>query len=85
MAVPGQRHALVIERSEGWTLINSRKDGDPDFPLGGYIAQAQRPGATISVLPRNPLDGLWRVRFRVRAAQDGAGALEVDDGHGSRS
>lgn len=84
MAVPGQRHALVIERSEGWTLVNSRKDGDPDFPLGGYIAQAQRPGATISVLPRNPLDGLWRARFRVRAAQDGASALEVDDGHGSR-
>lgn len=84
MAVPGQRHALVIQRSEGWALTNSRKDGDPDFPLGGYIAQAQKPGAAISLLPRNPLDGLWRVRFRVRAAQDGAGGLDVDDGHGSR-
>ncbi|VEB45382.1 Uncharacterised protein [Chromobacterium violaceum] len=81
--VPGQRNALAYVRSEGWTLRNSRRDADSDFPLGGYVGIAQRAGASITVHPRAEDNGLWRVRIWLRQSADGQ-ALTVDDGNGAR-
>ncbi|WP_047258354.1 SGNH/GDSL hydrolase family protein [Chromobacterium subtsugae] len=81
--VPGQRNALGLVRSEGWSLRNSRRDDDPDFPLGGYIGAAQRPGALVSVQARAADNSLWRVRVWLRQASDAA-SLTVDDGNGPR-
>ncbi|SUX29927.1 SGNH/GDSL hydrolase family protein [Chromobacterium vaccinii] len=81
--VPGQRNALAYMRSEGWALRNSRRDTDPDFPLGGFVGVAQRPGASIAVRPRAEDKGLWRVRIWLRQSADGQG-LTVNDGSGPR-
>ncbi|AXE30424.1 hypothetical protein DK842_11255 [Chromobacterium phragmitis] len=81
--VPGQRNALAYVRSDGWALRNSRRDIDPDFPLGGFVAVAQRPGASITVKPRTEDNGLWRVRVWLRQSADNQ-MLTVDDGNGLR-
>ncbi|WP_083338792.1 SGNH/GDSL hydrolase family protein [Chromobacterium sphagni] len=81
--VPGQRNALGLVRSEGWSLRNSRRDEDADFPLGGFIGMAQRSGAALSVQPRSADGGLWRVRVWLRQAGDAA-SLTIDDGNGPR-
>ncbi len=49
MFVPGQSHAQISYRSNGWSLTSSRKSDHPDFPMGGFIATPQRKGAYITV------------------------------------
>ncbi|MGC0154215.1 SGNH/GDSL hydrolase family protein [Chromobacterium vaccinii] len=81
--VSGQRNALAYVRSEGWSLRNSRRDDEADYPLGGFIGVAQRAGAQVRVQSRAADGDLWRVRVWLRQSGDGQ-ALAVDDGSGAR-
>lgn len=81
--VAGQRNALVKLPRSGFSLLNSRRDNYPYFPLGGYVAQADSSMASITVQPRQPVDNaLWKVRFWVKPQQDSVGALAVTDDQG---
>ena len=54
--VAGQRIAHVQYQSDkkAWTLLSSRKDSDPDFPLGGFISEPQAKWAKLQ-LSENPI------------------------------
>ncbi len=63
MGVRGQRHARVAYEHNGWTLSSSRNEARNDYPMGGYIANADEAEATINLTPRKEEDfsALWRV------------------------
>lgn len=54
--IAGQRIANVQYQSDkkAWTLLSSRKDNDPDFPLGGFISEPQAKWAKLQ-LSENPV------------------------------
>ncbi|WP_066748889.1 SGNH/GDSL hydrolase family protein [Proteus myxofaciens] len=54
--IPGQRTANVQYQSDkkAWGLISSRKDTDPDFPLGGFISVPESKWSTLQ-LAENPV------------------------------
>lgn len=54
--IAGQRIANVQYQSDkkAWTLLSSRKDSDPDFPLGGFISEPQAKWAKLQ-LSENPV------------------------------
>lgn len=49
--IPGQRIANIQYQSDkkAWTLTSSRKDSDPDFPLGGFISEPQSKWARLQL------------------------------------
>lgn len=54
--IAGQRIANVQYQSDkkAWILLSSRKDNDPDFPLGGFISEPQAKWAKLQ-LSENPV------------------------------
>lgn len=54
--IAGQRIANVQYQSDkkAWSLLSSRKDSDPDFPLGGFISEPQAKWAKLQ-LSENPV------------------------------
>lgn len=51
LSVPGQRHGLVgfSQEKKAWNFYTSRKDDRADFPLGGFIAQPDKDGASATM------------------------------------
>ncbi|MGB6241295.1 MAG: GDSL-type esterase/lipase family protein [Castellaniella sp.] len=81
MNVRGMSHLRLKTQSRQWHLSSSRTDENPDFPLGGYIATPDKPGATIRVESRqaDAAPYLARVLIQTGAAPD---ALTVDSAGG---
>ncbi len=80
LSVRGQRHDRIRYQTEGWRLLDSRRDDSGDYAMGGFTAQAQEPRASIVLKPRkaSDLNGQWRVNILARVnGIDGDSALTV--------
>ncbi|QAV22711.1 SGNH/GDSL hydrolase family protein [Proteus hauseri] len=73
--IPGQRTANMQYQSDkkAWTLLSSRKDSDPDFPLGGFISEPQAKWAKIQ-LSENPVT---QQRYQLQALYKAPTAAQI--------
>jgi lysophospholipase L1-like esterase len=81
MRPAGQRSSLVRWQSQGWSLRDSRKDEDPDFPMGGYIATPDGPGELL-LEPKVPLGSFASVQILIKPLRADAAAPTLTDGEG---
>lgn len=68
MNVRGQAHRLVSFESKGWTLTSSRTENSLIFPMGGFVATADKPGAQIKVALRHESNEEYKVSFWLRGS-----------------
>ena len=73
--IPGQRTANMQYQSDkkAWTLLSSRKDSDPDFPLGGFISEPQSKWAKLQ-LSENPAT---QQRYQLQALYKAPTAAQI--------
>ncbi|MFT0213443.1 GDSL-type esterase/lipase family protein [Pseudomonas sp. F1_0610] len=81
MNVRGQGHKLVSFESKGWTLTSSRAETSLIFPMGGYIATADRAGARITIDLREESTDEYKVSFWLRGSP---APLGLTDGTGRK-
>lgn len=84
MNVRGMSHFRIRMRSRHWRLSSSRSDDNPSFPLGGYIATPDRPGATLRVESRQDDTTPYLASFLIQTGV-AADALTVDSASGRRT
>lgn len=74
--IAGQRIANVQYQSDkkAWTLLSSRKDSDPDFPLGGFISEPQTKWAKLQ-LSENPVT---QQRYQLQALYKAPTAAQIN-------
>lgn len=69
--IPGQRTANMQYQSDkkAWTLLSSRKDSDPDFPLGGFISEPQAKWAKIQLSENQRLSNAINYKRYIKPLQ----------------
>lgn len=74
--IPGQRTANIKYQSakNAWTLISSRKEDDPDFPLGGFISVPQAKWSTLQLI-ENPAT---QQRYQLQALYKAPTAAQIN-------
>ncbi|AWF40276.1 MULTISPECIES: SGNH/GDSL hydrolase family protein [Proteus] len=74
-AIAGQRIANIQYQSskKAWDLLSSRKESDPDFPLGGFIAEPVAKWSALQ-LNENPTTGQ---RYQLQALYKAPTASQI--------
>ncbi len=68
LSIRGQRHAEITYKSEYWQLFDSRRNHyDGNYPMGGYVAQAQSDTGFIQIKHRNNDTGNWSVKLLIKS------------------
>jgi len=83
MYVAGQYHSGVTWKSSNWQLFSSRNTNDRDFPMGGYIAEANKNNSYIQVTPKNidANNDEWLVRLTIKPLKKLTKVKLVDVAH----
>ena len=76
-----QRNSLADYAADGWSMLSSKSDYDPDFPMGGYISFPSRDNASLKISPKKPIRGRVPIKVLVRRSVDlGAPVVVGSDG-----